>query len=145
MFYVLFLMFFALHISCNTILFYIQTLLQQFAILKIFSLSGNIFQITFWGNHSYWKKLDVKSEKSSIQKSLALNICNEAKQVYPKNKKVSRKRYSMSFRSNHPKVFCKKSVLKIFFTLFICILLKQTSGSRQQPVKILISKKFYFD
>ena len=43
MLYVLFLTFSVLYISCNTILFYIQALLQSFVILQIVSLSGNIF------------------------------------------------------------------------------------------------------
>ena len=60
----------------------------------------------------------------------------------------------MSVRSSHPKVLCKKGVLKKFYHLFICILLKQKSGSGQKPVKICqnskISKRalssiFYFE
>ena len=46
------------------------------------------------------------------------NIYNKAKQIYPKKqkKKASKKRYSMSFRSSHSKVLCKKGVLKNFTT-----------------------------
>ena len=45
------------------------------------------------------------------------DICNKAKQIYPKKqKKASKKRYSMSFRSSHPKVLCKKGALENFAT-----------------------------
>ena len=83
------------------------------------------------GNHSYWKKFHAKSHKkqkiffrtpvTKFQKISTLNICNEAKKIYPKKqKKVSKKRYSTSFRSSHPKVLCKKGVLKNFATcLFV--------------------------
>ena len=55
-------------------------------------------------NHSYWKKFHGKSDKkqkiffctpvTKLQKILTLNICNKAKQIYPKKqKKASKKRY----------------------------------------------------
>ena len=81
------------------------------------------------GNHSYWKKFHAKSHKkqkiffctpvTKFQKISTLKICNKVKQIYPKKqkKKLLRKDiYSMNFRSSHPKVLCKKGVLKNFTT-----------------------------
>ena len=112
------------------------------------------------GNHSYWKKFHVKSNKKQniflhisikISENLDITHLDQNKADLSKEiKKASKKRYSTSFRSSRLKVFCKK--VKKFSHLFICILLEQTSGSGHlsKSVKILISEKialssiFYF-
>ena len=54
---------------------------------------------------------------SKFQEILTLNLCDEAKQIYPKNlKKDSKKRYSTNFSSSHAEVYCKKGVPKNFAT-----------------------------
>ena len=60
----------------------------------------------------------IKSRQvTKFRKILTLNICNEAKQTYQKKrKKASKKRYSTSFTSSHPKVSYKKGVFKNFVT-----------------------------
>ena len=49
---------------------------------------------------------------SKFQKILTLNICDGAKQIYPKKKKYSKERYSMNFSSSRPEVYSKNGVLK---------------------------------
>ena len=85
------------------------------------------------GNHSYWKKFHGKSDKkqkiffctpvTKLQKISSLNICNKAKQIYPKKqKKASEKKNSMSFRSSHPNVLCKKGALTNFAPVYLDII-----------------------
>ena len=46
-----------------------------------------------------------------------LNICDGAKQIYPKKqKKDSKKRYTTNFSGSRPEVYCKKGVFKNFAT-----------------------------
>ena len=47
------------------------------------------------------------------------SVTKQNRFIKKKNKKkASKKRYSMSFRSSHPKMLCKKGVLKNFTCLF---------------------------
>ena len=121
--------------------------------------------VTLEGNHSYWKKFHAKSDEkqkifsctpvTKFQKISTLNICNEAKQVYPKKqKKASKKRYSTSFRSSHPKMLRKKDVPKSFATCLFAYYWNRhqvVDKNLSKSVKILISKKtalssiFYFE
>ena len=54
---------------------------------------------------------------------MTLNICDGAKQIYPKKqKKDSKKRYCTNFRCSPQEVFCEKGVLKNFATcLCVCL------------------------
>ena len=77
-----------------------------------------------------WKTFRAKSDEkqkiffykpvSKFQKLLTLNICDEAKHIYPQKKKYSKERYSTNFSSSRPEVYSKKGVLKKFAT---CLLL----------------------
>ena len=66
----------------------------------------------------------IKSRKyfstpvSKFQKILTLNICDGAKQIYPK-KKDSKERYSSNFSSSHPEVYSKRGVVKKFATCLL--------------------------
>ena len=106
--------------------------------------------VTLEGNHSYWKKFHAKSDEkqkifsctpvTKFQKISTLNICNEAKQVYPKKqKKASTKRYSTSFRSSHPKMLRKKDVPKSFATCLFAYY-----WNRHQVVDKSLSKSLYY-
>ena len=76
---------------------------------------------------------------TKLQKISSLNICNKAKQIYPKKqKKASEKKNSMSFRSSHPKVLCKKGVLTNFAT---CLF--GHYWNRHQVVDKNLSKSWY--
>ena len=67
----------------------------------------------------------IKSRKYFFihQKILTLNICDGAKQIYPK-KKDSMERYSTNFSSSRPEVYNKKGVLKKIRHQFIDMSLK---------------------
>ena len=58
------------------------------------------------------QKIFFYTPVSKFQKVLTLNICDGAKQIYPKKKKDSKERYSTNFSSSCPKVYSKKGVIK---------------------------------
>ena len=64
------------------------------------------------------QKIFFHTPVSKFQKVLTLNICNGAKQIYPK-KKDSKERYSMNFSSSCLEVYGKKGVLKTFATCLL--------------------------
>ena len=65
------------------------------------------------------QKMFFYTPVSKFQKILTLNICDEAKQIYPKKKKDSKERYSTNFSSSRPEVYSKKGVLKKFATCLL--------------------------
>ena len=69
------------------------------------------------------QKMFFYTPVSKFQKILTLNICDGAKQIYPK-KKNSKDRYSTNFSSSRPEVYSKKGVLKKIRHLFIDMSLK---------------------
>ena len=60
------------------------------------------------------QKIFFYTPVSKFQKMLTLNICDGAKQIYPKKKNDFKERYSTNFSSSRPEVCSTKGVLKKF-------------------------------
>ena len=118
--------------------------------------------VTWEENHSYWKTFHAKSYKKhkiffctpvrTFQKT-SKSATKQNRFIKKKQKKPSKKRYSTSFRSSHPKVLWKKGVLENFITcLFAYCLNRHPVVNKNLPIlqnpsirNTALSSIFYFE
>ena len=97
---------------------------------------------------SSWKiwlkqKIFFCTTVSKFQEILTLNICDGAKQIYPKKYNCSKKRYSTNFSSSQQEVQCKKVsfIFKILPPVYLHVI--KIDITQWTTICINLSKSLY--